>query len=163
MVALGEQAPKFNVPLAGGEAYNDLERFSLEEAIGSGPIVLAFYPAAFTGGCTTEMKAFSEALPSFRDLGAQVYGVSVDLPFAQNVWMAEEELSVPMLSDWNHELIYAYDVVLPDMYDLVEAAQRSVFVIDADGIITYKWVRDGPNPDFGELVEEVREAVVSAR
>ncbi len=163
MVHVGDEAPDFTVPLAGGEAYNDLTEFTLSDRIGDGPIVLAFYPAAFTSGCTEEMCTFSDRLRSFEELDADVYGISVDLPFAQNVWIDEEDLSIPMLSDWNHEVIRTYDVVYPDMYDQVEAAQRSVFVIDDDGVVTYRWVRDGDNPDFGTLVSEVRDAVADAR
>ena len=162
MVRTGDQAPDFTAPLAGGGAYNDVESFTLSDAIGDGPIVLAFYPAAFTGGCTTEMCTFSDALPRFEEIDARVFGVSVDLPFAQNVWMDTEGIEVPMLSDWKHEIIHDYDVVLPDMYDLVEAAQRAVFVIDADGTITYAWVREGDNPDFDDLVDEVHAAVADA-
>ncbi|WP_096391141.1 redoxin domain-containing protein [Halopenitus persicus] len=163
MVNVGDEAPDFTVPLAGGEAYNDLSEFTLSDRIGDGPIVLAFYPAAFTGGCTEEMCTFSDRLPSFEELDADVYGISVDLPFAQNVWIDQEDLAVPMLSDWNHEVIRKYDVVYADMYDQVEAAQRSVFVIGDDGIVTYRWVRDGDNPDFETLVSEVRDAVANAR
>ncbi|WP_317987385.1 redoxin domain-containing protein [Haloprofundus halobius] len=98
----------------------------------------------------------------FDDLDAQVYGVSVDLPFSQNIWIQQEELNFPMLSDWRHAVIRAYDVVLDDMYGMIEAAQRSVFVVDTDGVVTYRWVRDGENPDFDELVAETGKAVENA-
>ena len=163
MVRDGEPAPDFTVPKAGGDAYNDLETFTLSEALGEGPIVLAFFPAAFTSGCTAEMCAFRDSMDAFEELDARVYGVSVDLPFAQNVWIDDHDLSFPMLSDWDHELIHAYDVVLPDMYGSIEVAQRSVFVLDAEGTVTYRWVREGENPDFEAFVEEVREAVAAAR
>ena len=165
MVDVGDVAPDFTVPKAGGEAYNDVEAFTLSDAVGGGPIVLAFFPAAFTSGCTAEMCSFRDSMGEFDELDARVYGVSVDLPFAQNVWMREEGLNFPMLSDWNHDVIHAYDVVLEDMYGMIEAAQRSVLVLDADGVVTYRWVREGENPDFGELVSEIREAVaeVAAR
>jgi peroxiredoxin len=52
MVTVGEQAPQFTAPKAGGAAYDDIEPLSLSEALGNGPVVLAFYPAAFTSGCT---------------------------------------------------------------------------------------------------------------
>jgi peroxiredoxin len=162
MVDIGDRAPDFTVPKAGGAAYNDLEPFTLSEALGSGPIVLAFYPAAFTGGCTEEMCAFRDSMTAFNELDASVYGVSVDLPFAQNIWIREEELNFPMLSDWDHEVIEKYDVILEDMYGMIEAAERSIFVIDADGVVTYKWVREGDNPDFEELVAETRDAVEEA-
>jgi len=163
MASEGDHAPDFTVPSAGGERYDDVSEFTLSEAIGDGPIVLAFVPGAFTGGCTEEMCTFGNNLDSFKTLDASVYGVSVDLPFAQNVWIREEGFGIPMLSDWNHEVTRAYDVVYPDMYGSIESAQRSVFVIDADGIITYRWVRDGENPDFGLFVDGIREEVKAAR
>lgn len=162
MVKQGDAAPEFTVPKAGGEAYNDVELFHLSDVIGDGPIVLAFYPAAFTRGCTAEMCAFRDSMDTFENLDAAVYGVSVDLPFAQNVWIEQHDLNFPMLSDWNHDVIHAYDVVLEDMYDVVEVAQRSVFVIDEDGNITYRWVRDGENPEYEALVDEVSQAVERA-
>jgi peroxiredoxin len=159
MVDVGDKAPDFTVPKAGGTAYNDLEEFTFSDAIGDGPIVLAFYPAAFTGGCTEEMCTFRDSMTMFNDLDAQVYGISVDLPFSQNVWMREEHLNFPMLSDRQHEVIRKYDVVLEEVYGMIETAERSIFVIDTDGIITYTWVRDGENPDFDELVSKTHNAV----
>jgi len=162
MVEVGDRAPDFTVPKAGGTAYNDVEQFTLSDALGDGPIVLAFVPAAFTQNCTEELCSFRDSLTAFEDLNASVYGISVDLPFAQNTWIADLDLGFPMLSDWEHEMIHAYDVVLPDMYDVVEVAERSVFVLDSDGIVTYSWVRDGENPEFDELIAELEAAVAEA-
>ena len=159
MVAVGDQAPDFTVPMAGGSAYNDLDEFTLSDALEDGPVVLAFYPAAFTSGCTEEMCTFRDEMARFDELNADVYGVSVDLPFSQNVWIEQESLNFPMLSDWDHEVIHAYDVVYPDLYGSIEAAQRSIFVVDEDGTVTYRWVRSGDNPDFEELIDETRAAV----
>ncbi len=159
MVTEGDEAPDFTVPLAGGDAYNDVEPFTLSDAIGDGPIVLAFYPAAFTSGCTTEMCAFRDSMSSYEELDAQVYGVSVDLPFSQNIWIQQHDLNFPMLSDWDHDIIYKYDVVYDGMYDMIEAAQRSLFIIDNDGIISYAWIRDGDNPDFDVFVSDIRDRV----
>ncbi|THE65976.1 peroxiredoxin [Salinadaptatus halalkaliphilus] len=160
MVEEGEPAPDFTVPLAGGDAYNDLEQFTLSDALGDGPIVLAFFPAAFTGGCTEEMCTFRDSMADFEALDAQVYGISVDLPFAQNVWMQEHDLQFPMLSDWDHEVIHQYDVVLEEMYGSIEAAERSVFVLDAEGTVAYRWVRDDENPEFETFIDDVRDVVV---
>lgn len=162
MVDVGDVAPDFTVPKAGGSAYNDVEEFTLSEELGDGPIVLAFVPAAFTGGCTEEMCTFRDRMDAFEALDATVYGVSVDLPFSQNVWIDEHDLGFPMLSDWKHEVIRDYDVVLDGMYGTIEAAQRSVFVLDSAGVVTYAWIRDGDNPDFGAFVDEVRDAVAEA-
>ena len=152
MVETGEQAPDFTVPKAGGTVYNDVESFTLSNALGDGPVVLAFVPAAFTGGCTAEMCAFRDSMSIFNDLDARVYGISVDLPFAQNVWMQEHDLTFPMLSDWNHDVIERYGVVRENMYGLFNVAKRSIFVLDSDGVVTYKWVRDGDNPAFETFI-----------
>lgn len=159
MVQVGDPAPDFTVPKAGGTAYNDVEAFTLSEAVGGGPIVLAFIPAAFTSGCTEEMCTFRDMYEGFEAIDARVFGVSVDLPFAQNIFIMEHGLTFPMLSDWRHEVTEAYDVVLEGMYDLVDTSERSVFVIDDDGIIGYKWVRDGDNPEFEPFVEDIRTEV----
>ena len=163
MVSEGDRAPDFTIPLAGGNGYNDVSEFTLSEVIGDGPIVLAFVPGAFTSGCTEEMCTFGSELGSFEALDASVYGVSVDLPFAQNVWITQEGFGVPMLSDWDHEVIRLYDVVYEDMYGSIEFAQRSVFIIDSDGIVTYRWVREDGNPQFDPFVDDIRERVKEAR
>lgn len=159
MVEVGDRAPDFTVPMAGGTAYNDIDEFTLSERIGDGPIVLAFYPAAFTSGCTEEMCAFRDSMEAFNELDADVYGVSVDLPFSQNVWMMDENLNFPMLSDWQHDVIRSYDVVLDDVYGQLETAERSIFVIDTEGTITYTWVRDGESPVYEDLVSKTHKAV----
>jgi len=159
MVETGETAPDFTLPKAGGEAYNDIDPFTLSEAVGGGPIVLAFYPAAFTSGCTAEMCSFRDTMDEFEALDARVYGISVDLPFAQNVWIEQEDLNFPMLADWNHEVIHEYGVVQEDMYGMMEVARRSVFVLDESGTVTYRWIREGDNPDFAEFVPEIRDVV----
>lgn len=159
MIEEGDQAPDFTVPRAGGNAYNDLEQFTLSDALGEGSIVLAFVPAAFTGGCTEEMCTFRDSMDAFEALDATVYGISVDLPFAQNIWIQEHGLPFSMLSDWDHEVIRKYDVVLEDMYGSIEAAERSVFVLDASGTVVYKWVRSDENPDFEVFTAEIRDVV----
>jgi peroxiredoxin len=131
MVQAGDRAPGFTVPEAGGEAYNDLGPFTLSEALGEGPVVLAFVPAAFTSACTEELCTFRDAMALFNDRDARVYDLSVDLPFSQNIWIREEGLTFPMLSDWEREVIHAYDAVLDDMYGSIEVARRTVFVVDA--------------------------------
>lgn len=161
MPEIGDPAPEITAPAAGGGAYDDIDQFALSEALADGPVVLAFFPAAFTGGCTEELCTFSDALASFEALDAQVFGISVDLPFALNVFIREQDLTFPLLSDFDGEAIEAYDVVLADLHGLSGVAERSVFVVDADGTIAYRWVRDGGNPDFDWLVERVREAVAA--
>ncbi|MFB6109035.1 MAG: redoxin domain-containing protein [Haloplanus sp.] len=161
MVDAGDDAPDFTLPMAQGRAYNDIEPFTLSEALEDGPVVLAFVPAAFTSGCTEEMCTFTDSLAAFEAVDAQVYGLSADLSFAQNVWLEREGIDVPMLADQDREVIRAYDVILADMYGYFEVAERSVFVVDTDGEVAWTWVRDGDNPDFDPFVDEVRDVVAS--
>lgn len=157
MVDVGDDAPDFTVPLADG----DVQPFTLSEHLSEAPIVLAFFPGAFTGVCTTEMCAFEDELADFEDVGATVYGISVDLPFAQNEFREQNDLSFGVLSDHAKELIEAYDVEMDfDGLGVYGVAKRSVFVVDAAGEVTYKWVSDDPGvePDY----EEVEEAAAAA-
>ena len=98
----------------------------------------------------------------FNTFDAQVYGVSVDLPPAQNVFIMQEGLTFPMLSDWEHEVIHDYGVVMPEMYGQFEVAKRSIFVLDEEGTITYRWVEDEGEIDFGAVVDTVEDAVAEA-
>lgn len=154
-VEVGDDAPRFSLPMAQGRAYNDIEEFSLAEALSEGPVVLAFFPAAFTSGCTDELCAFTEGLEAFERLDAQVYGVSVDLSFSQNEFIAKEDLDVPLLSDHAREVTREYNVVLPDMYGHFEVSQRAAFVVDEDGVVRHRWMREDENPDFGALVNDL--------
>jgi len=161
MVAEGDDAPDFTAPLADG----DVEPFTLSENLDDAPLVLAFFPGAFTGVCTTEMCTFQDQLASFEDVGATVYGVSVDLPFALNEFRDQENLSFGLISDTEKELVDAYDVRM-DFADLgVEGvAKRSVFVVDQDGEVTYSWVSDDPGvePDYDAVAEAAAAAGPSA-
>lgn len=157
MVRTGDTAPDFTAPLADG----DVEPFTLSENLDDAPLVLAFYPGAFTGVCTTEMCTFEDQLSGFEDVGATVYGVSVDLPFAQNEFRSQENLSFGMVSDHEKQLIDAFDVRMDfESLGVEGVAKRSVFVIGADGEITYDWVSDDPGvePDYDAVEEAARDA-----
>ncbi len=154
MVSDGDDAPDFTVPLAD----DDIGSFTLSDA--DDPLVLAFFPAAFTSTCTTEMGAFRDRLDEFEDAGASVYGVSIDTPFTLNEFRRQNDLTFPLLSDTNREVIHDYDVVM-DFADLgvYEVAKRSVFVID-DGTVTYTWASDDPSvePDYDAVLDAAEAA-----
>jgi len=148
-----EAAPDFTVPLANG----DVESFTLSDQLEEGPVVLAFFPGAFTAVCQTELCTFQDQLGEFEDVGASVFGVSVDPPFAQNEFRDQNDLSFGLLSDSDKSVIDAYGVRAADFVDLgYDASKRAVFVIDSDGTIVYSWVTDDPG------VEPEYEAVAAA-
>lgn len=154
MVATGDVAPTFTAPLANG----DVDSFTLEERLDEAPIVLAFFPGAFTGVCTNEMSTFQDRLAEFSDLGASVYGVSIDTPFAQNEFRDQLGLDFDLISDTNREIIDEWNISM-DFTELgVDGvAKRSVFVIGDDGVVEYAWVSDDPGvePDYDEVVDAV--------
>ena len=156
MVAVGDTAPEFTAPLANG----DVTQFSLAERIGDGPVVLAFFPGAFTGTCTHELETFDERLDEFADLDASVYGISVDTPFALNAFRDELGLSFDLNGDSNRRAVDAYDVSMDfASYGIDDVAKRAVFVVDDESVVRYAWVADDPGlePDYDEVRDAVAE------
>ena len=156
MVAEGDSAPDFTAKLAGDEP----DEFTLSERLGEAPLVLAFFPGAFTPPCTNEMVAFQDDLDALRDTGATLYGISVDSPFSQAAFQDEHGLEFDLVSDMDRDVIDAYDVNLDiDDLGLQGVAERAIFVVDGDGEITYSWVADDPTnePEY-DAVHEAAEA-----
>jgi peroxiredoxin len=153
----GDAAPTFNATLADG----DVSPFDLDDALGEGPVVLAFFPGAFTSPCTSEMVNLQEYLGDFEDADATVYGVSADSALSQNAFREEHGIEFALLSDMAREAIGAYGLEIDiEALGLVGVANRAVFVIDEDGDVTYAWVADDPTnePNYEELLDEVKAA-----
>jgi peroxiredoxin len=157
MVDVGDPAPDVTAPLANGE----VEEFELADRLDEAPLVLAFFPGAFTGVCTHEMETFEDRLDEFVEAGATVLGVSVDTPFALNAFREDSGLTFDMISDTNRRLVEAFDVSM-DFASLGvdDVAKRAVFVVDEEGVVTYAWVADDPSiePDYDEVYEAVEAA-----
>jgi peroxiredoxin len=152
MVQEGDAAPDFTAPIRTPDG--EITDFTLSDALGDGPIVLAFFPGAFTSVCTGEMTTFRDRLEGLTGAGATLYGVSIDSPFSLGEFAEQNELNFPLIGDTEKDVIEAYDVVM-DFADLgiSGVAKRSVFVIDDDGEVTYAWVSDDPGvePDYDEV------------
>jgi glutaredoxin-dependent peroxiredoxin len=144
---VGSRAPDFTL------VNQDREPVKLSDQIGSGNIVLAFFPGAFSGVCTKEMCTLRDSMSQLNELGAKVYGISTDTFFALKAWSDQQKLGFPLLSDYNKEAIKAYDVVNPDMVGLKDIARRAVVVIDKAGIVRYREaLEDARNePDYAKL------------
>ncbi len=158
MVSTGDDAPDFTAPLATG----DIESFTLSDRLADeAPIVLAFFPGAFTSVCTSEMCELQDRLTAFNDIDAAVYGISRDSPFTLNEFRDQNELEFGLISDYNKEITDEYGVEM-DFADLgvYGVAKRSVFVVDGDGQITYSWVTDDPGvePEYDEIEQAAADA-----
>jgi peroxiredoxin len=151
-VEVGQSAPDFTL-------YDtDRKQRSLSEFKGKN-VVLAFFPAAFSGVCTTEMCTFRDRSDQFNSMNAQVVGISVDPPGSQKAWSDQNHLQFPLLSDFNRQVVNQYGVAFQNLGGMqgYVAANRAVLVLDKNGVVRYKWVAlsPGTEPNY----DEVREAV----
>ena len=145
-VDVGTQAPDFTLV--------DQDRTPVTLSASRGrPVVLAFFPGAFSSTCTAELCTFNNSMSRLNAANAQVYGISVDTFFALKAFRDSQHLAFPLLSDFNKEVIRLYDVFFEDMIGLKGLAKRAVFVIDKDGVIRHRQVvEDARNePDYGPV------------
>jgi peroxiredoxin len=150
-IEVGAKAPDFTLP------NQDREPVTLSEQLKNGPVVLAFFPAAFSGVCAKEMCTFRDSMADLGKVNAKVLGISVDTFFAQKAWADQQQLNFPLLSDFNKDVIRSYGVVNPDMIGLKDIAKRAVYVIDRSGTVRHREIlEDARNePDY----EKVKQAV----
>jgi peroxiredoxin len=146
-VEVGTKAPDFTLP------NQDREPVTLSEQTKNGPVVLAFFPAAFSSVCTKEMCTFRDSMGELNKVSARIFGVSVDTFFAQKAWADSQNLNFALLSDFNKQVTNQYGVLNPDMIGLKGIAKRAVFVIDKAGTIRHKEVlEDARNePDYAKV------------
>lgn len=118
-------------------------------------IILAFFPAAESPVCTTEMCIFRDSLNQFTNSNTQIIGISIDGPFANKFFSENRHLNFPVLSDYNREVIRKYGIVMKDLGNLKDynAAKRSIFILNDNKELIYKWVSDNPliEPDYNEI------------
>jgi peroxiredoxin len=144
-VDVGAKAPDFTLH------NQDRENVTLSEELKKGPVVLAFFPAAFSSVCQQEFCTFRDSAADLNKVKANVLGVSTDTFFALKAWGDQNRLTFPLLSDYNKDVIRKYGVVNPDMIGLKDIAKRAVFVIDRSGTVRHREVlddaRNEPNYD----------------
>lgn len=144
-VEIGQKLPDFQL-------YDqDRKQRSLKDFLGKKTVV-AFFPGAFTGVCTKEMCTFRDILQT---LPGQVVAISVNDPFTNKGFADTHRLQFPILSDYARETIKKLNIVMNDFAGLkgYAAAKRSVFVLDATGVVRYKWVSEDPTkePNYDEV------------
>ena len=153
-VEIGAKAPDFSLP------NQDRQQVTLTEQLKNGPVVLAFFPAAFSGVCTKEMCTFRDSMAELNNASGTVLGVSTDTFFALKAWSDQQKLTFPLLSDYNKDVIRKYDVVNPDMVGLRDIAKRAVFVIGRDGTVKHREVLDDARnePNYAKVNEALARA-----
>jgi len=149
-LATGSQAPDFTLKSLTADGLVDV---SLSANFGKKATVILFFPLAFTGVCTQELCDVTAGLGKYADLNADVLGISVDSPFAQDAWAKKESISIRLLSDLNKTVTNAYDVVFPGLAGIGDTSARAAFVIDQAGLIVYSEQTATPKdlPDFEKI------------
>jgi peroxiredoxin len=152
-IMVGETAPDFELP--------DIEMKTHKLSAHQGRnVILAFFPAAESPVCTTEMCTFRDSLQDLKKEGADIIGISIDGPFANKIFTTNRHLNFPLLSDYNRDVIRQYGVIMKDLGPLKDynAAKRSVFIIDKDRKVRYSWVSDNPliEPNYEEIKQELK-------
>ena len=149
---VGDRAPDFTL------VNHEMKPTSLKDYRGK-KVLLAFYPGAFTSTCTKEMCNIRDSLADLEELDAQVLAVSVNDPFSNRAFHDENALSFPLLCDYTRKPSESSWVVQENFAGLTgyTTAKRSVFIIDQEGIIRYKWVTENPGvePDYEELRRQI--------
>jgi len=167
MVREWDRAPDFTAPMArpenaGGRGEyggDDVESFTLSDRLVYGPVVLAFFPGVYSGTCTDELCEMRDWYADLSELDAQVFGVSADTPWSQLAFIEEYDLTFPLLSGFNNDVIAEYGVRVEEGL-LSGIADRSLFVVDEEQSVTYRWdAEPGELPDL----EEVKSAIEAAK
>ena len=148
-IAVGTKAPDFTLK---SKTPADVE-VKLSNNFGKKNTVLLFFPLAFTGVCTTELCDVTAGLNAYKEMNADVIGISVDSPFAQAAWAQKDKIGITLVSDLNKTTTKAYDVVFPMLAGVGDTSARAAFVIDKAGVVQYAEQTPTPKdlPNFAAI------------
>ena len=151
-ITVGDKVPDFELPSTVGE------KIRLSEQLKKGPVVLVFYPLDWSPVCTNEMCALRDGFTEFEELGVKVLAINVDSIFSHHAWAEKLGITFPLLSDFNREVIRLYGVIHEEILGLKGIAKRSVFIVDQEGTVKYRWVSEDPAqlPNMGEVRENLK-------
>lgn len=147
-IVIGQEAPDLELPVAGSQ-----DKFKLSDYRGKQPVVLLFFPLAWTGVCTQQMCDTRDAMNRFEELNAKVVGISVDSPFALNKFKEDQGLNFDLASDFNRDACEKYGCKYDELLGFKGVAKRSAFVIGKDGKVTYGVVNESAKdvPPFDDI------------
>jgi peroxiredoxin len=149
-IAVGTKAPDFNLKSKTAAGVADVK---LSNNFGKKNTVILFFPLAFTGVCTTEMCDITAGLGQYSSLNADVIGVSVDSPFAQEAWATQHKIGITLASDLNKKTAADYGVLLADLAGFGSTSARAAFVVDKNGVVQYAEQTPTPKelPNFNAI------------
>ena len=153
-LSIGSKAPDFHLKSKQASGIVDVK---LSNNFGKKNTVVLFFPLAFTSVCTKEMCDLTAGLNTYSGLNADVIGISVDSPFAQEAWAQKEKIGITLASDLNKTTIKSYNVVFPMLAGVGDTAARTAFVIDRNGVVQYS--EQTPTPKDLPNFEAVKAAL----
>ncbi len=152
---IGEKAPDFELPIATKDTII-FDGKKLSDFLGKGPVVLAFYPADWSGGCTREVCTFRDTFSEFEKLGAAIIGISGDYVFSHKEWAKHHNLPFWLASDHLGKVSLQFASYNPEN----GYSKRTVYVLDKSGIVRYKNLqfKAGSEEDYKVLQKAVESA-----
>jgi peroxiredoxin len=144
--AVGQQAPDFTLPSTSGD------KVTLSSLRGK-PVLIAFFPLAFSGTCTEELCEMRDDHDKFAGRGVVVLPISVDHTYSLKEYKAKHGMKTDMLSDFKRDVSRAYGVLIEDRF----YSNRAYFLVDKDGIVRWEHIEESPGnrrPD-AELLEQI--------
>ena len=155
---IGSKAPDFTLKSKNASGLVDV---TLSANFGKKNTLLLFFPLAFTSVCTAELCDISNGLGGYSELGAEVIGLSVDSPFAQEAWAQKEKIGITLASDLNKETTKAFGVEFPGLAGIGDTSARAAFVIDKNGVIQYAEQTPTPKdlPNFEAIKAKLAELI----
>ena len=152
-VNIGDKAPEFEL------VDTELKFRTLDEFKGK-KVVISFFVAASSPVCEVELCTFRDRWEEISNLGAQVIAISNDGPFANKAFAEKNNYNFPVLGDYQSKTIRDYDVLLVDLLHVknYNAAKRSVFILDENHVIIWKWIVDDPlkEPNYDEIIQVLK-------
>src|SRR5476649_627140 len=151
-IGVGQTAPLFSLPATLGP---NVFTFDLAAQLKKGPVVLYFYPAAFTKGCTIEAHEFADAVDEYKALGATVIGVSHDnIDTLKKFSVSECRSKFPVAADGDAKIIKQYDATMPLVSSM---ANRVSYVIAPDGTVIYEYTSLSPDKHVANTLQALKD------
>lgn len=152
-LTIGEKAPDFTL------YDSDKNKVTLSDHIGS-PILLLFFPFAFSKGCTEELCSIRDNYELYNQSKSKVFGISVDSLYTLAKFKADQKLNFTLLSDFNKEVSSLYNALHETFsYEMKGVSKRATFVINKEGVVTYAEVLEnaGLQPNFSLINKAIME------
>jgi peroxiredoxin len=145
--SIGQPAPDFTL-------YDSDKQKLILSSLRGQPVLLLFFPLAFTGTCTKELCSMRDNIAWYNNLKIKVIAISVDSPQTLARYKQDQQLNFTLLSDFNKEVSRLYDSIYEMFgYNMKGVSKRSAFVIDKNGIVQYAEVLEDASkiPDFDAI------------